>query len=67
MPRERPRSRRQITVRRFASAADADAHDLEYWQQIPEDDPILQVWRLSRELWQLRGEFRHESGLCRSV
>ena len=30
-----PRAR-QITVRRFASAAEADRHDLEFWLQIPE-------------------------------
>jgi hypothetical protein len=57
----------RLVTRRFASSADADRHDLEYWMQIPERDRILQVWRLSQELWRLRGELRDEPGLCRSV
>lgn len=68
MPPVRPTARRAgITVRRFASAAEADRHDLEYWLQIPDADRILQVWRLSEELWRLRGDFPDEPGLCRSV
>ena len=57
----------RITIRRYASAAEADRHDLEYWLQIPERERILQVWRLSEELWRLRGELPNEPGLCRSV
>ena len=60
------RSTRLVT-RRFESSAEADRHDLEFWMQIPERERVLQVWRLSRELWQLRGELRDEPGLCRSV
>jgi hypothetical protein len=58
---------RRVTVRRFASAAEADRHDLEYWRSIPASERLLHVWRLSVELWQWRGEFRDEPGLCRSV
>jgi hypothetical protein len=57
----------RIVVRRFASAAEADRHDLEYWQSIPATERLLQAWRLSVELWSWRGEFRDEPGLCRSV
>jgi hypothetical protein len=56
-----------MVVRRFASSAEADRHDLEFWQQIPERERVIQAWRLSRELWLLRGELRDEPGLCRSV
>lgn len=58
---------RIVSVRRFASAAEADAHDLEYWRAIPPSERLLQVWRLTVDLWRLRGEYRDESGLCRVV
>ena len=58
---------KRMSTRRYASAAEADAHDLEFWLQIPAADRVLQVWILSREQWRLRGEQTDESGLCRSV
>jgi hypothetical protein len=54
-------------VRRFASAAEADRHDLEFWQQMPDAERVLHTWRLSLELAQLRGDPPHEPGLHRSV
>jgi hypothetical protein len=59
--------RDRITVRRFASFAEADAHDLEYWMAIPESERVLQAWRLSAEQWQIRDGRPYEPGLCRSV
>ena len=58
---------RRVTVRRFDSAADADAHELAYWGQLSDAERVGQVWRLSLELWELRGERVDESALCRSV
>jgi hypothetical protein len=66
MPAER-KTTRALTLRRYESAAEADRHDLEFWLQIPQEERILQVWKLTRELWTLRGEPVHEPGLCRSV
>jgi len=57
----------RMTVRRFASCADADWHDREYWAAIPPGERMVQAWRLSEELWRWRGEFPDEPGLCRSV
>jgi hypothetical protein len=57
----------RVTVRRFASAAEADRHDLEYWLQMSDAERVLQVWRLSQELWRLRGDLPDESELSRSV
>ena len=57
----------RLVTRRFESSAEADRHDLEFWLQIPERERILQVWRLSQELWRLRGELPDEPGLCRAV
>ena len=68
MPADSTRTRaRSMTVRRFATSAEADRHDLEYWHQLTPADRVVQVWRLSQELWQLRGELPDEPGLCRSV
>jgi hypothetical protein len=58
---------RRITVRRYASAREADKADLAFWAELSEAERVLQVWRLSRELWELRGERVDEPGLCRSV
>jgi hypothetical protein len=56
----------RMTVRRFASHAEADRHDLEFWMRIPPHERVLQAWRLSQEQWQLAG-LPDEFGLCRSV
>lgn len=57
----------RVTVRRYDSAAEADRHDIEYWMQLSDAERVLQVWRLSQELAQLRGDPPHEPGLCRSI
>lgn len=54
-------------ARKYASFAEADAHDLEFWLRIPEDERALQVWRLSEELYRLTGQFPDEPTLSRSV
>ena len=65
MPRDRATP---MTVQRFESAAEAGRHDLEFWRRMPDTERILHVWRLSQEIWRLRGDFpSHEPGLCRSV
>jgi len=57
----------RVTVRRFASLAEADRHDLEYWMQMTEAERVLLAWQLSQELWRLRGDLPDESGLSRFV
>jgi hypothetical protein len=56
-----------MTIRRFASAAEADREDRAYWLQIPDGERALEAWRLSQQLWRLKGGSLDESGLCRSV
>jgi hypothetical protein len=56
----RERRAARISVRRFASSAEADEHDLEFWLQIPADQRVLQVWKLSDEQWRLRGDPPHD-------
>ena len=68
MESDSARARRaRMTVRRYASAEEADRHDLEFWTQMPDAERILQVWRLSQELWRLRGDLPDEPGFSRSV
>jgi hypothetical protein len=59
--------RARASVRRYESAAEADRDDLAFWMQMSDSDRILQVWRLSEQLWRLRGDMTDEPGLCRSV
>ena len=66
-PESQPERRSRITVRRFATAAEADRHDIEFWMQLSDAERVLQAWRLSEEIWRLRGDPPHEPGLHRSV
>jgi hypothetical protein len=61
------RRERRVTIRRYANAAEADRHDVEYWRQLSDAERVLYAWHLSQELWTLRGELPDEPGLCRSV
>ncbi|NOT43272.1 MAG: hypothetical protein HOP14_01570 [Acidobacteria bacterium] len=58
---------RTVTVRRFASMADADREDLAYWRTLTPAERILLTWQISREQATLAGQPLHEPGLCRSV
>ena len=57
----------RITVRRYASARDADRDDPAYWRQMSDAERVLHTWRLSVEQWRLKGDLPDEPGLCRSV
>lgn len=61
------RFRPGVTVRRFASNAEAEQHDAEYWRRVPPAERVLLAWRLSVEQWELLGREADEPGLCRSV
>ncbi|MDQ3349495.1 MAG: hypothetical protein M3545_16210 [Acidobacteriota bacterium] len=67
MDEKRTARRARMTVRRYASAADADRDDPAYWRNLTEAERVLQVWRLSVEQWRLRGEWTDESRFCRSA
>jgi hypothetical protein len=56
-----------MTVQRFGSNAEADRHDLAYWQAIPVEDRIALVWQLSLEQWEAAGNPPYEPGRHRSV
>jgi hypothetical protein len=42
-----------ITARRFASNAEADRRDAEFWRQMPPHERVLLTWRLSVDQWEL--------------
>ncbi|MGE0592624.1 MAG: hypothetical protein AB7G23_10490 [Vicinamibacterales bacterium] len=58
---------RTVTVRRFASMADADREDLAYWRTLSPAERIRLTWQISREQAILAGQPPHEPGLHRSV
>jgi hypothetical protein len=53
-----------VTV--YRNRADHDRDDPSFWRAIPVAERVLEVWRLSEELWRLRGEFSDEPGFSRS-
>jgi hypothetical protein len=59
--------RPHITVRICRSPEEEAAADTEFWRALSPAERIEETWRLSEELWRLRGEFNDEPGLCRSV
>jgi hypothetical protein len=56
-------SARRITVRRYESSAEADRHDVEFWRQLSDAERVMQAWRLSLDLWRLRGDLPDEPRL----
>jgi hypothetical protein len=57
----------RITVRKAHIGADDDRLDREFWAQLTPDERLLETWRLSLELWQMKGWDPGESRLHRSV
>lgn len=58
-------SERRVTVRLYRTVAEHEADDRDFWKAIPPEDRVLETWRLSEELWRLKGEFNDEPGLSR--
>jgi hypothetical protein len=59
--------RKRMTVRRFTSHAEADAHELEYWTAIPPDQRLEMVWGLTLDQRSLQGLSGDQPRLQRSV
>ncbi len=57
----------RMQIRVYRGFAEHERDDAAYWAAIPVAERVMEVWRLSEELWRLRGEFPDEPGLCRSV
>lgn len=46
---------------------ESDRADREFWAALTAEERVLETWRLSLELWKLKGWDEHEPGLCRSA
>ena len=61
------RNPRITSTRKTRLGADSDRADREFWAALSPDERVLETWRLSLELWQLKGWNPGESGLRRDV
>ena len=55
------------TFRLYRTLAEHEADDRHFWKTIPPAERVIETWRLSEELWRLKGEFPDEPGLCRTI
>jgi hypothetical protein len=59
--------RRIMTTRKTRMGPESDRADREFWAAMTPDERVLETWRLSVELWQMKGWDPDEPGLCRTV
>jgi hypothetical protein len=58
--------RRKVTVRIVRRGKDDD-FDPAFWRDVPSDERFAEAWRLSEEIWQLKGWDPDQPGFSRSV
>lgn len=58
---------RTITIRKARFGAEDERLDREFWAQMSPDERVLETWRLSLELWAMKGWDAGEPGLRRAV
>jgi hypothetical protein len=61
-----PNRARHITVRKARLGEEDEKLDREFWAQLSREERVLEAWRLSLELWELKGWDAGEPGLYRS-
>jgi hypothetical protein len=59
--------RRRMTVRKFASHAEADAADVAYWRSVSPEGRLEAVWDLVRSYSEMQGQSGDQLRLQRSV
>ena len=59
--------RREITARKITRREPDDEIDFEFWARVTPDERFAEAWRLSEEIWRLKGWDPGEPGLSRSV
>jgi hypothetical protein len=57
----------RITIRKTKLGPEADRLDREFWAGMTSEERVEETWRLTLELWELKGWDTGEPGLCRSV
>jgi hypothetical protein len=60
-----PRRAPHITVRRATLGPEDERLDREFWAGIPPEERVEEAWRLTLELWELKGWDAGEPGLRR--
>lgn len=63
---ENPRTR-NVTIRRVRVGAEEERADREFWHRLTPEERVLESWRITCELWELKGWDLGEPGLHRSV
>jgi hypothetical protein len=58
---------RKMTARKTTLRELDDRFDVEFWSSISPEDRLIEAWRLSEEIWRLKGWDPGESGLSRAV
>jgi len=56
-----------ITARKTTLHDSDDRFDVEFWAAVSPDDRFAETWRLSEEIWCLKGWDPGERGLSRAV
>jgi hypothetical protein len=59
--------RRDITVRKRALGSSDAAADRDFWAGVAPNERFAEAWRLSEEIWRLKGWDPGEPGLSRST
>lgn len=58
---------RAVTARKIIRRGAQDDFDPDFWTQVSPDERFTEAWRLSEEIWRLKGWDLGEPGMCRSV
>ncbi len=59
--------KRAMTARKVIRHGSDEEIDTEFWAQITPDERFAETWRLSEEIWRLKGWDPGEPGLSRSL
>ena len=65
-PERRAVRARTITIRKARFGAEDERLDREFWAKLTPDERILETWRLSVELWEMKGWDPGKSGRSQS-
>jgi hypothetical protein len=58
---------RRVTARKTTLGEADDRFDVEFWASVSPDERFAETWRLSEEVWRLKGLDPGEPGLSRSI
>ena len=62
-----PSRAKDVTLRKARLGAEDERLDREYWERMPPVERVEETWRLSLELWEMKGWDAGEPGLYRTV